>query len=140
MILHNDIVLTAWDKYMGVSFKPSILIGDDSSTGSECHISAINKIIIGKNVLFGKKVTLVDNSHGLSDKTILNIPPAERLLHTKGPIIIGDNVWIGDKVSILSGVSIGENAIIGANSVVTKNVPKNSIVAGIPARIIKYIN
>jgi acetyltransferase-like isoleucine patch superfamily enzyme len=53
-------------------------------------------------------------------------------------IVIGDHVWIGNNVFIREGVTIGDNAIIGANSVVTKDVPPEAIVAGIPARIIKY--
>ena len=53
---------------------------------------------------------------------------------------IENNVWIGENVSILPGVEIGENAILGANSVITKNVPKDSIVAGNPAKVIKVYN
>ena len=64
------------------------------------------------------------------------MPPKNRPLKTKGGVTIGNNVWIGDKVVILSGVTIGDGAIIGANSVVTKNVERQSIVAGIPARTI----
>lgn len=56
---------------------------------------------------------------------------------SKGPVIIGKNVWIGDKATILPGVTIGEGAVIAANSVVSKNVPPFSVVGGIPARIIK---
>ena len=58
--------------------------------------------------------------------------------HTKGNINIGNDVWIGSEVKILSGVNIGDGAIIGANSIVTKNVPPYAIVAGNPAKIVKY--
>ena len=51
--------------------------------------------------------------------------------------IINNNVWIGDKATVLGGVTIGENSIIGAHSVVTHNVPPNSVVVGIPGRVIK---
>jgi maltose O-acetyltransferase len=54
-----------------------------------------------------------------------------------GDVVIGNNVWIGGRVTILKGVTIGDNAVIGAASVVTKDVPKNAIVAGNPARVIK---
>ena len=56
---------------------------------------------------------------------------------TYAPVTIKDNVWIGAKATILSGVTIGTGAIVGAGAVVTKDVPENSIVAGVPARIIK---
>ena len=53
------------------------------------------------------------------------------------PVFIKDNVWIGTRVTVLSGVTIGEGAVVGANSLVTKDVPPYSLVAGVPARVIK---
>lgn len=64
-------------------------------------------------------------------------PPISRKLHSKGPIAIGDNVWIGDKATILSGVTIGDGAVVAANAVVTRDVPAYSVVAGNPARVVK---
>ena len=63
----------------------------------------------------------------------------KRELVSKGPIVIGDNVWIGDKVTILSGVTIGSHAVIAANAVVTKDVPAYSVVAGNPGKIMKTV-
>jgi len=63
----------------------------------------------------------------------------KRELTTKGPIIIEDNVWICEGAIILGGVLVGKNAIIAANSVVTKDVPPNCIVGGIPAQIIRTL-
>ena len=67
----------------------------------------------------------------------LHIPPIKRPIYSKGPVIIGDNVWIGDKATILPGVTIGDGAVIAANAVVTKDVPAFCVAAGNPARIIK---
>jgi len=133
-------IINAWEEYENETYNPLIIIGKNTYLGEECHISAINKIIIGDNVLTGRRVSIIDNSHGSISLNDFSIPPAKRKLSSKGPIIIEDNVWIGDKVTILSGVLIGKNSIIGANSVVTRNVPANSVVGGIPAKIIKVIS
>lgn len=126
--------LTAWGDD-GIK----LTIGNRCSIGAYCHISASNKISIGNNVLIGKWVTIVDNNHGTTDFSSISIPPYERKLVSKGPIIIEDNVWIGDKVTILSGVTIGSNSVIAANSVVTKDIPAYCVAAGNPAKIIKNV-
>jgi acetyltransferase-like isoleucine patch superfamily enzyme len=130
-------VITAWDKYMNSIFTPQIIIGDNVSIGEYCHITAINKIVIGNGVLTGRWVTITDNSHGRTDIEQFYMPPLKRELYSPGTVIIDDNVWIGDKVTILPNVHIGKNVIIGANTVVTKDIPPNSIACGVPAKIIK---
>lgn len=132
-------ILTAWDKYGSDRFEPAIIIGNHVSIGEDSHITAINQIEIGNNVLMGKKITITDNSHGASKLELLSLSPAARPLYSAGPVIIEDGVWIGDKVTILSNVRIGENAIIGANAVVTKDIPPNCLAGGIPAKVIKII-
>lgn len=129
--------LTAWDRYGIQTFSPEIVIGENCSIGAFNHITSINKIVIGDGLLTGKWVTITDNSHGTTDVQSLNISPKSRLLYSKGPVIIGNNVWIGDKATILPGVTIGDGVVVAANSVVTRDVPSYCVVAGIPARIIK---
>ncbi len=118
---------------------PVIKIGSKCRFGFCNHISAIRNITIGNHVLTGSYVLISDNSHGSTGHEILNTPPLDRPLFSKGEVCIGNNVWIGDKVSILAGVHIGNNTIIGANSVVTKDIPENCIAAGIPAKVIKRL-
>ena len=130
-------VVTAWDCYENDRFTPEITIGDNTSIGADCHITAINKVLIGNDVLTGKKITITDNSHGTTTADQIDIPPVKRRLVSVGPVIIEDNVWIGDKATILPGVHIGRGAIIAANSVVTCNVPAGCVVGGVPAKIIK---
>lgn len=132
-------VITAWDTYGNNRFKPDISIGNCCSIGDDCHFTSVNSIIIGENVLMGKKITITDNGHGDTIFQQLTIPPIKRPLFTKGSVIIDDNVWIGDKVTILPNVRIGKNSIIGANALVSKDVPPNCIVGGNPATIIKVI-
>ena len=117
--------------------KTIIKIGDNSMIGGDNHITSACGIYIGKNLRTGKSVLISDNSHGNPhDRKQLDIHPNDRHLYTKGPIKIGDNVWIGEKAAILGGVSIGNGAIIGANTVVTHDVPAYSIAVGCPAKVI----
>lgn len=96
----------------------------NSNIKIRCH----KKIEIGDNVAISHDVTIMDSDahDGLWDG-----------YEKTKPIKIGNHVWIGTRVTILKGVTIGDNAIIAAGSVVTKNVPNNTIVAGVPAKVIK---
>lgn len=116
---------------------PSIVIGDNCFISEYNNITAINRIEIGNNVLTGPNVLITDNSHGTIKDILENIPPRFRPLHSKGAVIIKDNVWIAEGVKILPGVTIGEFSIIAANSVVTKDIPPYSLVVGIPAYVKK---
>lgn len=132
--------LTAWTEYRGQYFMPEIIISDNVTIGPHAHITATNKIVIGNGVLTGKYITITDNSHGHFEmKSDLNDLPINRPLFSKGPVIIGNNVWIGDKAVILPDVRIGEGSIIGAGAVVTKDVPPYCVVGGNPAKIIRII-
>jgi len=133
-------VLTCWDSYQGESFTPSIIIGDNCSIGEFCHITSTNSITIGNGVLTGRRITITDNSHGGSYRVEMDILPINRRICSKGPVVIEDNVWIGDKACIMAGVRVGKGTIIAANAVVTKDVPAYSLVAGIPAKVIKNFN
>ena len=137
---HSDIqrltYLTAW----AIDFSlPIIKIGCDCHIGAFNHITCANKIVIGDGFVSGKWVTITDNSHGDTRLTSMLIPVSKRPIKSKGPVIIGKNVWVGDKVTILPNVTIGDGAIIAANSVVTNDVPAYSVVAGNPAVIIKIL-
>ena len=128
-----------------------IVNGEYSYIVSGCHIS-INKgaeLKIGKGYIHegciidcSKKIEIGEDTI-ISKHTIIRDSDSHHLL-TKGyvstqPIKIGKHVWIGIRVTILKGVHIGDGAIIAAGAVVTKNVPKNCIVGGVPAKIIKKI-
>lgn len=90
--------------------------------------------------MFGKYVTVTDNSHGHNDSLEeLDTAPLLRPVYSKGPVIIEDNVWIGDKAIILPNVTIGKGSIIGAGAVVTKDIPPYCIAVGNPAKVIRKI-
>ena len=105
-----------------------------------CHIGCIDRVSIGSNCLFGSNVMLTDHSHGANRPEELKVHPAYRDLYSKGPVTIGNNVWLCENVVILPGVIIGDNSVIGANSVVTKSIPSNSVAVGNPARVVKTIH
>ena len=138
--IQSHSVIESWTKYGDQSFNPSILIGNNCKFGEYFHISSCNRITIGDGVLTGRFVLITDNSHGVLSLDDSTVPPIKRRLESKGEIVIGKNVWLGDKVTVLAGVHIGDNVIIGANSVVTKDIPSNSMAAGIPAKVIKRAN
>lgn len=131
--------LTAYDYYPHTHqhFTPQIIIGNNCSIGYQSHITAINSIVIGNNVLTGPRVLITDNAHGDSLFKLLDTAPTERFLCSKGKVVIEDNVWIGEGAMIMPGVRVGKGSIIAANSVVTKDIPSYSVAAGTPAKIIK---
>lgn len=116
----------------------TLVFGENCKLNDRVHIVAHESVLIGDNVLMASNIFISDTSHGsISDASSSpDIPPDARELVTI-PVVIGSNVWIGEGVCILPGVNIGSGSIIGANAVVTRDVPKGSIVAGCPAKVIK---
>ena len=123
----------------GIHSGNRLVFGNNVNIGDNVSIRCANQILIGNNVLMGSKVLIIDNSHGTysgDNQDCPDIPPNEREL-SSAQIEIGDNVWVGEGAVIQQGVCIGRGSIIAANSVVTKDVPINSMVAGVPAKVIK---
>jgi carbonic anhydrase/acetyltransferase-like protein (isoleucine patch superfamily) len=98
----------------------TLFIGRDFQMNDYVHITAMESVKIGNNVLFASKIYISDCSHGsysgdFNDSSPLEIPK-DRKMFSK-PVVIGDNVWLGEFVSVLPGVSIGKGSIVGANGV-----------------------
>ena len=132
--------LEAITRYGGQRFQPLIRIEDGVCFSDGVHISCVEQITIKKNVLMGSHIYIADHNHGLykgPENSLPSEPPARRKLGGGGPVLIGENVWVGNNVIIVGPVTIGDGAIIGANSVVRGNVPAYTIIAGIPARVVK---
>jgi acetyltransferase-like isoleucine patch superfamily enzyme len=131
--------IECWDKLEEYAYSPNLSIGNNVSFNYNCHIACINEITIGNNVLFASNIFVTDHFHGDNQDIRDKVPPAQRKLYSKGPVIIEDNVWIGENVVIMPNVTIGANSVIGANAVVTKSFPGNSIIAGVPAKIVNVV-
>lgn len=114
----------------------SLTIGDNTFIGEFNNIRATGgEIRIGNNCNISQHCTLVASNHSIAKG--INISE-QRWDETKVGIFIGNDVWIGANSVILPGVTIGDGAVVGAGSVVTKNIPANAIVAGNPAKVIKW--
>ncbi len=108
-------------------------IGAKTVIGQECTISAYQRVRIGEQCVIADRAMFIDFDHGVVE--------VERPIRQQGiykrDVEVGSNVWIGYGACILRGVRVGDNSIVGTNSVVTKDVPANAVVAGVPARVIR---
>ena len=111
----------------------AVSVGAKSVMGQECTISAFQHVSIGRECVIADRAMLIDFDHGIVD--------VERPIRLQGiykrDVRVGNNVWIGYGACVLRGASIGDNAVIGANAVVTRSVPANAVVGGVPARLIR---
>lgn len=108
-------------------------VGDRSQLGHNCRIG--NFVTIGCDVVMGPDVVIMTSAHAFEDPNVpINLQGALPIR----PVNIGDDVWIGTRVIIMPGVMVGKGAVIGAGSVVTKEVPPFAVVAGVPAKVIRY--
>lgn len=113
-----------------------ISIGGGTLLNLDVMIAAVDAVTIGAYCMLANGCVITDGDHRFDD-------PAEPVpwqgFTSKGPVVIGDNVWLGAHVVVTSGVTIGERAVIGANSVVTSDIAPHSIAAGAPATVRKMI-
>ena len=114
------------------NFGKSIKIGRHVFINHACSFLDMGGIRLEDHVLIGPRVNLVTENHPLS--------PSERRGMLCQPILIKQNAWIGAGATILPGVTIGENSIVAAGALVSKDVPANTIVGGVPAKILKEID
>ena len=114
-----------------------VWLGKGGSYNRNLTIYCADSVKIGKNVLFGSHVLVSDNDHGMNADS--ETPYKYQVLET-APVEIGDNCWIAEDVKILKGTTIGKNSIVAAGSIVKGVYPEYSMLAGIPAKVIKTWN
>jgi acetyltransferase-like isoleucine patch superfamily enzyme len=111
----------------------AVEIGAKTVLGQECTISAFQSVTIGREGIIADRVMLIDFDHGVVE--------VERPVRLQGiykrDVQVGHNCWIGYGACILRGATVGDNCVIGTSTVVTKDVPDNAVVGGVPARVLR---
>lgn len=110
-------------------------LGNGVNIGSATRLATRETLEIGDSVLISSYVYIGGGNHG-SDR--LDVPIMEQEMESRGGVSIGANTWIGTKATIVDGVTIGRDVIIGAHSLVRDNVPDRAVVAGVPAKVIRF--
>jgi acetyltransferase-like isoleucine patch superfamily enzyme len=108
-------------------------IGAKTVLGQECTISCFQRVSIGRECILADRVMLIDFDHGVVE--------VERPIRLQGiykrDVRVGNNCWIGYGACILRGTTVGDNCVVGTSTVVTKDVPANAVVGGVPARVLR---
>ena len=112
-------------------FGKNIHAGEGVFINACCHFQDHGGVTLGDGCQIGHNVVFATLDHGLA--------PEERASTIPAPIVLGKNVWVGSNATVLQGVTIGDNAVVAAGAVVTKDVPANAVVGGVPAKFIKNI-
>ncbi|MET0435731.1 MAG: DapH/DapD/GlmU-related protein [Cellulomonas sp.] len=110
-------------------FGKNLVLGPGVFVNQGCRFQDTGGIRIGEGTLIGHGTTLTTLDHALD--------PARRADMTPAPVVIGRRVWLGASVTVVPGVTIGDGAVVGAGAVVTKDVAPDTVVAGVPARLVR---
>lgn len=129
LIINGDLMIA--DVAIVVHPNARLVIGKKCLMNEETFLECELSIVIGDNVLIGRNVTIRDgDGHDHGDAS----GNRERCL----PVVIGNSVWIGSNAMIQKGVHIGDGSIVAAGAIVTRDVPAKCLVAGVPAKVVKY--
>lgn len=125
-----------------VEYGENITFGKDFYMNFDCMLLDVAPIEIGDSVMFGPRVIVATPMHPLlaEERIIQQYPNGYYNIEYAKKIVIGNNVWVASNVTICGGVTIGDNAIIASGAVVTKDVPPNVLVGGVPAKVIRELN
>lgn len=119
--------------YYGREIGEGLIVGNNSNVGPYCYIGCSGLVTIGDNVLMGPRVSMIAENHNIEDMD----RPIRQQGVTRQPITIENDCWLGSSSVILAGTHIGKGAVVAAGAVVIQDVEPNTIVGGVPARLIK---
>lgn len=129
-ILSNTIIeCTGVIRSIGIG----LVIGNNVGIAQNCFIQVRGRVTIGNDVIIGPGVSIFSENHNFEDPEL----PVRLQGEVRKGVTIEDGVWIGTKSIILDGVRVGCNSIVAAGSIVTRDVPRYSVVGGVPARVLK---
>jgi acetyltransferase-like isoleucine patch superfamily enzyme len=101
--------------------------------GRGVEFDVMEEITVGDHTVIAPGCFITDHNHGTSPERRIDEQPC-----VAAPVAIGSDVWLGANVVVVAGVKIGDGAVVGANAVVTRDVPAMAVVAGVPARVLRY--
>jgi acetyltransferase-like isoleucine patch superfamily enzyme len=129
----DHLVIEGYDAKVSIKVAPgaTLTIADDVYLNGGVSIEVFHEVRIGSNVLMAPYSSVIDDDRHEVE------PGAVRY---KGPVTIGNNVWLGRNVAVLPGVTIGDGAVVGANAVVARDIPPACFAAGAPARVIRKLD
>jgi len=133
LVMSNSLLQALSENY-GKDIRPSICIGDDVYIGRYAYLVAAQNITIADGCVLSEQVYITDQNHGFDPRGGLIM---EQNIESKGPVKLGPNCFLGYRAAVMPGVTLGEWCIVGANSVVTHSFPAYSMIAGVPARLVK---
>ena len=139
IVLGNNAKIGMYSKLLSTShlatYGKGLVMGNNSAVGDFCHFGAPGGITIGNDVIMGSFVSFHSENHNFQGSSKLI---REQGVNSKG-IILGNNIWVGAKVTFLDGCEVGDNSVVAAGAVVNGIFPANSVIGGVPAKVIKVI-
>lgn len=121
-------------EYASIRYSPQVEIGKDVYVGPNLYLACTGRVKIGDGSVLSESVYINDSSHGFDPEGGLIV---SQELVRPGDIVIGRNCFLGLRSAIMPGVTLGDHCIVGINSVVTKSFPAYSMIAGVPAVVVK---
>ena len=146
MILKDSMLRRRWKKRgvklsEGSRIESPTEIGEGTRVNGPISIKGKGACTIGRHCALGADVKIITSNHLIDfanvQCSLQRRIGARELDEARGPVVIGNNVWIGDSAIILTGVSIGDGALIGAGAVVTRDIPDFGVCAGVPAKLLR---
>jgi acetyltransferase-like isoleucine patch superfamily enzyme len=139
IILGDCVKIGCYSKLLSTShfskFGKGLKMGNNSAIGDFTHFGAPGGIEIGDDVIMGSYISFHSENHNFNDTSKLI---REQGVNSKG-IKLGNNIWVGAKVTFLDGCQVGDHSVVAAGAVVNGTYPPHSIIGGVPAKVIKFI-